>query len=50
MIGIYLDHGFGAYPSIWRTEDKKEECIGSVEELKREVEKSVSAGLMKNNH
>ena len=35
---------------IWRTEDKKEvKCIGSVEELKREVEKSVSAGLMKNN-
>jgi isoleucyl-tRNA synthetase len=32
---------------IWRTEDSKEEkCIGSVEELKKEVEKSVAAGLM----
>ena len=35
---------------IWRTEDKKEfKCIGSVKELKMEVEKSVSAGLMKTN-
>jgi isoleucyl-tRNA synthetase len=33
---------------IWRTEDGKEEvCIGSVEELKMEIKKSVSAGLMK---
>jgi isoleucyl-tRNA synthetase len=32
---------------IWRTEDKSEEkCIGSVEELYSEIEKSVSAGLM----
>lgn len=32
---------------IWRTEDGKEEIIiGSVEELKGEMEKSVSAGLM----
>ena len=33
---------------IWRTEDGKEEiCIGSVEELKAEMQKAVSAGLMK---
>ncbi|HEX9825288.1 MAG TPA: isoleucine--tRNA ligase [Flavobacteriaceae bacterium] len=32
---------------IWRTEDGKEElCIGSVEELKLEMQKSVSAGFM----
>lgn len=32
---------------IWRTEDGKEEiCIGSVEELKAEMEKAVAAGLM----
>ena len=32
---------------IWRTEDGKEEiCIGSVEELKAEIQKSVAAGLM----
>jgi len=33
---------------IWRTEDGKEEiCIGSVEELKAEMERAVQAGLMK---
>ncbi|MEM6515596.1 MAG: isoleucine--tRNA ligase [Bacteroidota bacterium] len=32
---------------IWRTEDRKEEiCIGSVEELKAEMQKSVAAGVM----
>jgi isoleucyl-tRNA synthetase len=32
---------------IWRTKDGKEEvCIGSLAELKKEVEKSVKAGLM----
>ena len=32
---------------IWRTEDGKEEiCIGSIAELKEEVEKSVKAGFM----
>jgi isoleucyl-tRNA synthetase len=32
---------------IWRTEDGKEElCIGSVEELKLEMQKAVSAGFM----
>jgi isoleucyl-tRNA synthetase len=32
---------------IWRTEDGTEEiCVGSVEELRLEVEKSVAAGLM----
>jgi isoleucyl-tRNA synthetase len=35
---------------IWVSEDKTEEkCIGSVEELKEEIEKAVSAGLMKSN-
>lgn len=35
---------------MWRTEDGQEEiCIGSVEELKDEIEKSVKAGLMKQN-
>ena len=35
---------------IWRTEDGKEEiCIGSVEELRNEIDKAVSAGLMKDN-
>ena len=33
---------------IWRTEDGKEEiCVGSVEELKKEIEKSVKSGFMK---
>ncbi|NVJ88035.1 MAG: isoleucine--tRNA ligase [Flavobacteriaceae bacterium] len=33
---------------IWRTEDKKEEiCIGSVEELKVEMQKAVKAGVLK---
>ncbi|QMU63399.1 MAG: isoleucine--tRNA ligase [Flavobacteriaceae bacterium] len=32
---------------IWRTEDKKEEiCIGSVAELKAEIQKSIDAGMM----
>jgi isoleucyl-tRNA synthetase len=32
---------------IWRTEDGKEEiCIGSVEELKNEMQKAVSAGVL----
>ena len=35
---------------IWRTEDGVEEiCIGSVEELYNEIEKSVKAGLMESN-
>ncbi len=35
---------------IWRTEDGDEEkCIGSVEELYEEIEKSVAAGLMAEN-
>ncbi|WP_223032518.1 isoleucine--tRNA ligase [Hanstruepera marina] len=33
---------------IWRTEDGKEEiCIGSVEELKAEMQRAVEAGVMK---
>ena len=32
---------------IWRTEDKKEEiCIGSVAELKAEIQKSIDAGII----
>lgn len=35
---------------IWVSEDKKEiACIGSVQELKDEIEKSVNAGFMKKN-
>ena len=35
---------------IWRTEDGKQEiCIGSVALLKKEIEKSVSAGIMSSN-
>ncbi|WP_285059309.1 isoleucine--tRNA ligase [Pedobacter ginsengisoli] len=35
---------------IWRTEDKREEVlIGSVEELYNAIEKSIEAGLMKEN-
>ncbi len=35
---------------IWRTEDAREEiCIGSVEELSNEIDKSVAAGFMKEN-
>ena len=35
---------------IWRTEDGEHEiCIGSVEELYNEIEKSVAAGVMKSN-
>jgi isoleucyl-tRNA synthetase len=36
---------------IWRTEDAREEkCIGSIEELKKEIEKSISAGFMDASH
>ena len=32
---------------IWRTEDKKEEiCIGSVAELKQEIQRSIEAGIL----
>ena len=35
---------------IWRTEDGKEEiCIGSVEELKAEMQKAVRAGVLEND-
>jgi isoleucyl-tRNA synthetase len=35
---------------IWRTEDGTEElCIGSVAELKAEIEKAIAAGVMKTN-
>jgi isoleucyl-tRNA synthetase len=35
---------------VWRTDDGKEEiCIGSVEGLKSEIEKSIKAGFMKKN-
>jgi len=36
---------------IWRTEDKKEEkCIGSIEELKKEIENAIKAGFMDSSH
>ena len=34
---------------IWRSEDGEEICIGSVEELYNEIEKSVKAGFMTSN-
>ncbi|WP_028909824.1 isoleucine--tRNA ligase [Prevotella sp. AGR2160] len=34
---------------IWRDEDRNEICIGSIEELYNEIEKSVKAGFMKSN-
>lgn len=35
---------------IWRSKDGREErCIGSLEQLNREIEKSIAKGLMKNN-
>ena len=34
---------------IWRDENKHEKCIGSVEELYAEIEKSIAAGIMKSN-
>ena len=34
---------------IWRDENRGEKCIGSVEELYNEIEKSVAAGVMKSN-
>ena len=34
---------------IWRDEHRGEKCIGSVEELYNEIEKSVKAGVMKSN-
>jgi isoleucyl-tRNA synthetase len=35
---------------IWRTEDGKEEiCIGSVKQLRQEIDKAVAAGFMKEN-
>ena len=35
---------------IWRTEDGREEiCIGSVKELRNEIEKSIKAGFMTSN-
>ena len=34
---------------IWRSESGEEICIGSIEELYSEIEKSVSAGVMKSN-
>lgn len=38
---------WGTPLNIWRTEDKEEEvCIGSIEELKSEMQKSVEAGFL----
>jgi isoleucyl-tRNA synthetase len=36
---------------VWRTEDGKEEkCIGSIEELKAEIQKSITSGFMDASH
>jgi isoleucyl-tRNA synthetase len=38
---------WGTPLNIWRTEDSSEEiCIGSIEELKSEIQKSIDAGMM----
>lgn len=34
---------------IWRDENRHEKCIGSIEELYNEIEKSVKAGFMQSN-
>ena len=34
---------------VWRDENRHEKCIGSIEELYNEIEKSVRAGFMKSN-
>jgi isoleucyl-tRNA synthetase len=34
---------------IWRDEDRNEKCIGSLQELFTEIEKSVTAGIMASN-
>lgn len=34
---------------IWRDDNRNEKCIGSVEELYNEIEKSVAAGVMQSN-
>ena len=34
---------------IWRDENRHEKCVGSIEELYNEIEKSVKAGFMKSN-
>ncbi len=34
---------------IWRNEEGEEKCIGSVKELKEEIDKAVAAGLMSSN-
>ncbi|MHA7877372.1 MAG: isoleucine--tRNA ligase [Bacteroidota bacterium] len=42
------DRYWGTPLPIWRTQDQKEEqCIGSLAELRLEVDKAVAAGLMK---
>jgi isoleucyl-tRNA synthetase len=48
-IGIYQRSRYWGIPlPIWRTEDGKEEiCIGSVEELKAEMQKAVQAGCFR---
>ena len=34
---------------IWRDENRNEKCIGSIEELYNEIERSVAAGVMQSN-
>jgi len=41
---------WGTPMPIWVTEDRSEEiCIGSIEELNQEIEKSIAAGFMQSN-
>lgn len=45
---VSRDRFWGTPIPIWQTEDLEEEiCIGSLEELKAEVDKAISAGFMK---
>jgi isoleucyl-tRNA synthetase len=47
---ISRDRFWGTPLPIWKTFDKTEEkCIGSFEELKKEIKKSISFGFMKKN-
>ena len=50
MTGIFQGLVFGESYSIWRSKDKKEVlCIGSVEELQKEIAHSVQMGNMDHN-
>ena len=44
-IGLFLVNVLGTPLPVWRSEDGDMKCIGSIEELQREVEKANSAGI-----